>query len=593
MPTTPVQRKPQAPTATLRSADVKKTLIVCLLVFAATFAAYLPTLKYGFIWDDKYLILNNYQVKDLSHAVNVFKTYAGYGSDNVNNFYRPLQELSNMVNYFFWKERAIGYHLTNNLLHASVAALTALLLISLTGDFMVALLAGTFFGVHAIHTEAVTYIAGRADPLYALFFLLALILFVRYLALKTTGRRTHGILIVSVLSFCLALLSKEISVILPLVILMYLSMVVRPSLPKESFRAVRNTWIPYAVIALMYGILRSSVLNFSAVAPHNILETLPLANRLLTFFTAIPVYLRLLVVPTGLHMERDLDVVRHLSEPNAFLSLVFVTGILAGAIYLYRRNRILSFFICWFFLNLLPVSNIYPINGMIAEHWIYMASISYFFFLAYALSWIYRKTGATRMALVGIALLGMVITIFYAHLTMQRNRDWKDPLTFFKNTLIYSAGNARLHLSLGNTYFEQKEFRKAIDEFKIAVSLKNDYEMAYSNLGTAYFFAGDIAAAQKNLQKAAQLKPVFPFVHYMLGLIYNYGAQSSAAIEELKTALAQNPRYYTALNALGRIYMARRDTQNAANMFTRSLKIAPGQKDIEKVLSSISNSSKK
>ena len=70
---------------------------MCFLVFAVAFMVYANTLNNDFIWDDEYLILNNSQIKSFSHIHNVFKTYVGYGSENINNFYRPMQEISNMT----------------------------------------------------------------------------------------------------------------------------------------------------------------------------------------------------------------------------------------------------------------------------------------------------------------------------------------------------------------------------------------------------------------------------------------------------------------------------------------------------------------
>ena len=79
--------------------------------------SYVNSLKNGFIWDDEYLILLNSQIKSITHVKDVFTTYVGYGSGNVNNFYRPLQELSNMIDYFLWAEDPLGFHLTNVILH--------------------------------------------------------------------------------------------------------------------------------------------------------------------------------------------------------------------------------------------------------------------------------------------------------------------------------------------------------------------------------------------------------------------------------------------------------------------------------------------
>ena len=98
------------------------------LVFIITFLAYSNAIKNDFIWDDEYLILNNSQIKSFSHIKNIFKIYIGYGSGNINNFYRPLQELSNMADYFLWGKDPAGFHLTNIVLHSLNASLLLILI---------------------------------------------------------------------------------------------------------------------------------------------------------------------------------------------------------------------------------------------------------------------------------------------------------------------------------------------------------------------------------------------------------------------------------------------------------------------------------
>lgn len=154
-------------------------LISIAIIIVFTFAAYANSLGNDFIWDDEFLVRDNMYIRSFSHLKDIFTSYLASSSGNINNFYRPLQDLSYMIDYFFWGYDPMGFRLTNIILHSLCAALIYILMARILGDYRPALLAGLFFGVHPINTEAVTYIAGRADPLYLVFFLSSFILFLK------------------------------------------------------------------------------------------------------------------------------------------------------------------------------------------------------------------------------------------------------------------------------------------------------------------------------------------------------------------------------------------------------------------------------
>ena len=568
----------------------KIIIILAMLILAATFLVYFNCLKNGFIWDDKYLIVNNSQIKSFSHLSNVFKTCVGYGSDNPNNFYRPMQELSNMTDYFFWKKNPMGFHLTNVLLHSFAAILVYLFIFYLSGNITIAALCGLLFGIHPINTEAVTYIAGRADMLYSIFFLSSLILFIRYVNHMVEQVKANTLLILSLVCFIFSLLSKEASIVLPLIIFAYIYIILKNSLAEDTYRNIRNLWIPYAIIVAVYFLLRSTVFDFSSFMPPSMFDVISKFSfpiRLFTFFKAVVNYYLLLMFPIGLHMERIIDVTKQIFEPNAILAFLIVSATIASGFILYRKNRLISFFIFWFFINLLPVSNIYPINSFIAEHWLYMAALGYFFILAFLLHNTYIKNTSKMLKLL-IVLLTTTLLITYSFLTIKRNMDWRNEITFFKNTLKYSPKNARLHLALGNAYYEKKKVEDAIKQYKKVISIKKDYAMGYSNIGAAYMTQKKFVEAEKYLKKAAQLRFNFPFVHYALGIIYYNTNRANEAIPELELSIKQMPNYYMSLNFLGKIYGEHGDRKRAVETFQKSLQIMPEQKEIKDAIKQLS-----
>ena len=115
-----------------------------------------------------------------------------------------------MTDHRVWKLDVRGYRLTNILLHILVSLAIFRLIIVLFDDWILALFTGALFVVHPIHTEAVAYISSRADSLAFLFMLLCFIFYI-----KPARAESPGIYVIMMLSYALAILSRENSLALP------------------------------------------------------------------------------------------------------------------------------------------------------------------------------------------------------------------------------------------------------------------------------------------------------------------------------------------------------------------------------------------
>ncbi|NQT06292.1 MAG: tetratricopeptide repeat protein [Candidatus Omnitrophica bacterium] len=542
------------------------------LIIILVAISYANSLQNGFVWDDEFLVRDNSYIRSFSHVKDIFKNYLAYSSGNVNNFYRPVQDLSFMIDYFLWGYDPMGFHLTNVILHGLCAILLYILAVRLFKDNRVAFITGALFGVHPINTEAVTYVAGRADSLYLLFLLLAFICFLK--AIKPLNGK-KGIdpkfYVISLASYALSILSKEIGLIFPLFILVYHVSFIKDTPPDKK---IRGLYLPYILIFGLYIMMRKTVLDFSAVSPSFLMAKFSLYERLLTSSKVIISYLRLLLLPFGLHMERTIKIARSLFEPDAALALFMVAAIVAAAFRAHKRQaRKFSYALFLFFVGLLPVSNIVPINSFIAEHWLYLPAIGIF---AIAAMGIVRLSDArmifnSKIASKALALLITVgILSFYTHLTIERNRAWKDEVAFFKDTLRYVPNNARLHLNFGNTYFELGDIDKAIEEYKKASELNPKDPLPYGNMGSAYINLGKYKEGKEYIERALALNPNYPDALFNMGLIHEAMGSLEEAESFYKKGLALRPYflpYHMGIASLyqrmGRIDMARRHWQEA------------------------------
>ncbi|MDD5427701.1 MAG: tetratricopeptide repeat protein [Candidatus Omnitrophica bacterium] len=488
---------------------VLSVIVIAVLVLAA----YSSALNNDFIWDDEFLIRDNTAINSFNNAARIFKTYLAATSGNINNFYRPIQELSYMIDRFLWGSLPLGFHLTNILLHALCAVFLYILSLKIFKNWLVAFVTASLFGIHPINTEAVTYVAGRADPLYLLFFLISFILFLRAAEASTENKGIRYVpYALSILFYAASVLSKEIGMILPLFFILYIFVFSGQKDRAKLYSLV----IPYLVVFLAYVIMRKTILDFSAAAPSTIMGKFNLYIRMLTTFKAVCVYLFLLALPFGLHMERQVKVATSFANPEVFIALAAMS-VIAVMVYIARkRSRKVFFASLWFFIGLLPVSNIVPINSFISEHWLYLPAIGIYMMIGLACARFFYKP-AVVFLLAGLFL-------FFGILTFERNKDWKDGVTFFKNTIKYSPNNARLRLNFGNVYSAMGREKDAMAEYKKALELRPDYAEAYSNIASIYLSQGNYAMAGENLKKALSIKPNFPNARKMMDIIEGRGS---------------------------------------------------------------------
>ena len=261
-------------------------LLAVVLVAVLGFAVYLTSVDGEFIWDDQYLIKENVYVKNPADLSKLFTKDIGAGTGLNSASYRPLQMLSYMANYLLGKFDTRGYHLTNILFHILAALALIWFINTVFNDRVLSLLAGLLFVAHPIHTEAVSYISGRADPMALLFMLLAFIFYI-----KSIHSKNINLFVLTSLSYILALLSRESVLILPALVLVY----------HYAFKKkIHRNFLFILAVSLLYILLRVFVIRTDF--PGDTVTT-TLFERLPGFFVAVTNYLRLLLWPVGLHME--------------------------------------------------------------------------------------------------------------------------------------------------------------------------------------------------------------------------------------------------------------------------------------------------
>lgn len=508
-----------------------------LLLILIGLIAYLNSFPNSFVWDDEILIIGNDYIKNFSNIPKIF-TVDTYHWITESNFYRPLFSLSLMLDYRLWQLNPFGYHLTNFALHLFNTFLVFCLVNLFTTQLKIPLIASLFYLVHPVHTQAVTYISGRAD-LLAFFFILTSVLFFAKITQKI-GAGFKGIFyFLAAISFIFALLCKEIVLILPFILLLY----------DYCFGDISKRLKGHAVffsIAVIYIIIRSKFMPFSSDG----MLSESLFIKLINLPKVVIFYLLLLFFPWNLRIERPFPLSESLNLP--VLLSAFILVVISRWIFRNRNKKVLLFSALWFFISLLPVVNIIlPLNAMVADHWLYLPSVGFFIILAYGtdrlLSGDFLIAGYKASHRFKLSLLIIIITTL-ALLTISRNFEWRNPVVLFETTLKSvnnktSPAYARIHSNLGQAYVNRGAYDKAILEFNEAL---------------------------KSL-----LPPQCKRVHYLLAVVYVSKSLYKEAEEQLIRALDADPDYISAYYLLSNVYKKTGQIDKADQALNKMLKIKP------------------
>jgi protein O-mannosyl-transferase len=514
-------QRPRADAGTSPGIERRRTRLEILLVVLLAALPFLSVSDGPFLYDDRLYVLENHQVTEAGHTLQCLTTsYPPGGATQA--LYRPLVTLSFALDHALAGLEATVFHLTNVLLHVG-ASLAAYFLLRA----WLPALAGwsaMLFAVHPVHTEAVSWIVGRAELLCGLFL---------FLALRLAPRR---FVVASALLF-LALASKEMAITGPLLVLLPVVFLGAPPAPS------RRAFVGFTLALLLYLGLRASVLGWlTPQGDDRLLLEASLLERLPSMFVAYAEYVRLSFLPLGLAVDHAWETTPTWRDPLAGLGLVLVIGSSAVAWGLRRRLPWLSVAVAWFFLALLPVSHLFPIGATYAERFLYIPSLGACLALAALLDRIRsRRLGACALALLVLVGVG---------LTLHRNQDWRDEERFYSAALAASPHNSTLWNNLGRFHAEKGRLDVAETNFQEALRWKPDHPPALCNLGVLRAMAGRLAEARDLIERSLQADPGYARGYSNLGKVDALEGRVDEARRAFERALELNPGYEEARREL-------------------------------------------
>ena len=520
--------------------------VICVLV-------YLPAMQGGFIWDDDTTLTENPVLKEYG----LYRCWFTIEQPN----YWPITWMTYRLEYELWGLNPTGYHITNILIHTACALLIWRILILL--KISMAWLAALIFAVHPVNVESVAWIAQRKTLLAMLFFLITILLY-----LKFEGSNDFLFYWLSAATFALAMLSKGSVVGLPIVLLLLAW--------RQKGTITRNDLLRSLPFFTISAVMSGVELWFQVYRSIG-----PVAIRGDNFFArtagagmAVWFYIYKAILPINLVFIYP----RWKIDPTNLIVYVPLIALI-GAFLLFWRYRQswgkqLLFALSYYVVMLLPILGFFNIffmrYSLVADHYQYAAIIS---IIVLAVSGgrliTYQFGRAGKIAAV-------IIVAVFGVITWQQCYIYKDEEISWNSTL---RKNPNCGLALNNLGFllqRQGRLDEAIDRFEQLLRIEPNDIDAQTNLGNTLAQQGKFDEAIKHYQKVTELEPDNADIYYNLGNTFRAQGKTDMAIEAYNRAVMLDSDYLEAHYNAALILQSQGRFDEAIRHWREVLRIMPG-----------------
>ncbi len=485
-------------------------ITVLLALAAMGWALYAHVLHGEFCSDDYPIIVHNPAVQSLSHFKEIFLSFNT----------RFLTGLTFAVNYAIGGLDVTGYHLVNIVLHVlNSFCVYWLVLVTLqtpvlakgplkTREYLLAFGAALIFLCHPIQTQGVSFITQRATSLATFFYLTTMIL---YGLARVKQQRPYRL--IAFVTTVLGMLSKDMTFTIPISLLIYEFYFL--SRDFKSLEKNLKYWIPFSLTLFVIPTILFLDQQNSALALQRQLVTGNFSwSYFLTEINVLRTYFRLFIWPINQNHDYDYPLAQSLHEPMTLFSVAILSGMAWLVFRMYKKDRLLSFILLWFFITTSVEFWCVVIvqRGVIYEHWIYLPMVGLSILGAHLIFKMVRTEKFYRLAMTGVVIVLSV-------LTYQRNFVWQNEIIFWEDAAKKSPRKPTVYLGLGAAYARKGYWPKAIAAYERGVAVQPQAAFIYINLGGVYALTGQTQKAIAAFERVIQVNPQHPFAYHNLGLV--------------------------------------------------------------------------
>lgn len=561
------------------------------LVAVITFLVYLPSLQNGFVnWDDQEYVYENPNIRYLNLDFIKWTLSSVYFY-----FWQPLTMISYALDYAVWRLNPFGYHLTSVIFHAANTFLVFVLTIRLleigklrrykveknlvnsnslnllTYKLLITgLVTSLLFGIHPLHVESVAWVSERKDVLYAFFYLLSVLAYLRY---TRENSRKAFFYIVCLILFILSLMSKPMAVTLPVVFL------ILDFYPMERFQIREGSknvkWVviekaPFVLLSLLFALI---TVYAQAGGALQTTEEYPLLSRFIVAMYSYLFYLIKMVFPFHLAPFYPYPNIEDLFTFSYIGSGILFSTVTFFCICISKRAKLFKAIWFYYIVTLLPVIGIVKVGDLAAaDRYTYMSSLGPFLLAGLGVGWAFERCQGRYRAVIGVALL--LLTGILINKTLTQTALWRDSVTLWSQEIKLFPDAEIAYINRGEAYSDLGHHQLAIRDHTKAIEINPRYE-AYYNRGVAYSNLSDYTQAIADFSMALKLNPRQFNAYIYRGNAYGNIGDHQQAIRDHTKAIELNPRYAEGYYNRGTTYLELGDAPQAIKDYNIVIELNP------------------
>lgn len=578
-----------------------------------TFVIYKGSLDNQFTnWDDLGYVLTNPWIKN--STIEGFKKLFSMEALVMGN-YHPLTIVTYWYEYSKHGLEPYYYHLHSTIFHILCTFTVFAFARVLTKNITVAAITALLFAVHPMRVESVTWIAGRKDLLYGMFYMLAMVTHIWYVR-NQAGKKWLWY-VATIVLFATSLMCKSVGVTLPVVLLLvdfYERRKLGVNLIIEK--------LPLFALSVTFGLI-----SIYAQKDVGALGTLDVSfkfyERIALGCYALTTYFWKAVLPVGLTNFYPYPLKVNDALPAVFY--VYPLLVAAGLFLLVkygRNNRLVVLCVSFFVINLLLLLQFMPVGGAImSDRYTYIPYVGIFLLVGSLAAWLIEEKKQAPAVVLGALV---AVSLVYGYMTNERNKDWYDSISLWNSAIEKNPESPIGYFYLGQDYYTRFEtaltqqdrqrngdsafyyFTKSVErkpdytspiicigEYQRSVGLIDDakstylralsiddkLESAYLGLGVVYSIRQKFDSAGVAFRKALSLKKYFPEGHSNYANYLDIIGKTDSSLIEYQYAINQNPDAYIPYMNRGRIYLKIGKPAEALKDYDRANYLKPENPD--------------
>jgi tetratricopeptide (TPR) repeat protein len=517
-------------------------------------------------WDDDLYILDNPFIKfNIENIIYIFSHY------DMNN-YHPITMLFYSIAYaigglnpWIYQLFSLTLHLANTyLVFVFVYQLLQQSLSKHKNNVSVALITSALFGLHPLQVESVAWMSELKTLLYTLFFLLSLIHYLKY---TESGKTKY--FIYSLVLFVFSVLSKAMAVSLVL------------SLPLIDYFLCRKVPLKNHLLEKTPFLMVSLVIGFIAIgaqgqALSSTGSNFPIFERAAFACYGLFMYVVKLIVPVNLSAYYCYPLLIGGKIPDYYyiFPLIIIPSII-WLIFAFNKNAWASFGSVFFLINIGLVLQLLPVGGAVmADRYVYVPSIGFFFIVGNLFLHIHEKAGNNRVyPWLGLSLYLLILSI----LTLNRTGIWKNSLSLWNDTIQKTGGknNVIPLVNRGQAFVQLGKYNTSLDDFTKAISIDSNYSDAFYYRGMAKIDMNMFPEAVIDLSKAIQSNPRDIEAIIARGLARMKVQDIKGAFSDLNIAIEHRTKNPEVFAARGYLFVISSDFKHALADYNQAIKLNP------------------